>query len=94
LEFSGESVEFTTRVGQMRFADFRDDDAATFGANFEATEVGGGAAQGFVGDVQAILNPRVSRAVEAMGTKEQVKFADGLDCVSEERLDRARLVAA
>jgi hypothetical protein len=29
-----------------------------------------------------------------MGTKEQVKFADGLDCVSEERLDRARLVAA
>jgi hypothetical protein len=78
----------------MRFADFRDDDAATFGANFEATEVGGGAAQGFVGDVEAVLNARVSGAIEAMGAKEQVEFADGLDGVGEEWLDRARLVAA
>jgi len=29
-----------------------------------------------------------------MGAKEQVEFADGLDGVGEERLDRARLVAA
>src|SRR5258708_2854599 len=78
----------------MRFADFRDDDAAAFGANFEATEVGGGAAHGFVGDVEAVLNARMGGAVEAMGPKEEMEFADGLDGVGEERFDGARLVAA
>ena len=87
LKLRGESVEFAASIGEMRFADFRDDDAPAFGANLEATEIGGGAAQGFVSDVQAVLNARVSRAVKAMGAKEQVKFADCLDGVGKERLD-------
>jgi len=87
-------VEFASGVREVSFADLGDDDAAAFGTNFQATQVGGGAAQGFVGDVEAVLNARVSGAIEAMGAKEQVEFADGLDSVGEERLDRARLVAA
>jgi hypothetical protein len=94
LEFRGESMEFAAGVGEMRFADFGDYDATALGANFEAAEVGGGAAQGFVGDVQAVLNARVSRAVEAMGAKKQVEFANGLDGVGKERFDRTGLVAA
>ena len=94
LEFRRESVEFAAGVGKMRFANFGDDDAAAFGANFEAAEVGCGAAQGFVGDVEAVLNTWVCGAVEAMGAKEQVEFADCLDGVGKEGLDGTGLVAA
>ena len=94
LEFRGQSVEFAAGVGEMRLADSGDHDAAAFGANFKAAEVGGSATQGFVGGVEAVLNARVDRAVEAMGAKEQMEFADGLDGVGEERFNGTRLVAA
>jgi len=85
LQFSGESVEFAAGVGEVSFTDFSDDDTAAFGANFEAAEIGGSAAKGFVGNVEAVLDARVGSAVKAMGTEQQVEFTQSLDGVGEER---------
>ena len=94
LQFVGQGVEFAARVGEVCFADLGDDDAAAFGANLEAAEIGSGAAQGLVGDVEGILDARMSGAVKAMGAEEQVEFANGLDGIGKERLDGALLLAA
>src|SRR6202035_6121252 len=64
-----------------------DDEAAAFGTNLTAAEIGGSAAKGFVGDVEAVLDARVCGAVKAMGSEEQVEFAQGLDGIGEERFD-------
>jgi hypothetical protein len=87
LQIGSESVELAARVGQVSFADLGDDDAAAFGTDFETAEVGGGAAKGFVGCVEAVLDARVGGAVKAMGAEEQVEFAQCLDGIGEERLD-------
>ena len=87
-------MEFAASVGEVSFADLGDDDAATLGANLEAAQIGGGAAQGFVGEVEAVLDARVSGAIKAMGTEEQVEFTQGQDCVGEERFDGAGRLAA
>ena len=94
LEFRGESVEFAAGIGEVSFADLRNDNAAAFGANFEAAQIGSRAAQGFVGDVEAVLHARVSDVVEAMGAEEQVEFTHGQDGIGEERLDGTGLLAA
>ena len=44
LQFGGESVKFAAGVGEVGFADFGDNDAASFGANFETAQIGGRAA--------------------------------------------------
>ena len=87
-------MEFAASVGEVSFADLGDDDAAALGANFEAAQIGGGAAQGFVGEVEAVLDARVSGAIKAMGTEEQVEFTQGQDSVGEERFDGAGRLAA
>ena len=94
LQFGGKSVEFAASVGEVSFADLGDDDAAAFGTNFETTEIGGSAAQGFVGDVEAVLNARVSSAVKAMGAEKEMEFAHGLDGIGEERFDGTSGLAA
>ena len=63
------TVEFAAGVGQVSFADPGDDDAAAFGTNFEAAQICGGAAQGLVSGVEAVLHARVGGAVQAMGAE-------------------------
>jgi hypothetical protein len=67
----------------MSFTNLGDDYAAAFGADFEAAQIGGGAAQGFVGGVEAVLNAWVGGAVKAVSAKEQMEFAQGLDGAGE-----------
>jgi hypothetical protein len=94
LQFGGESVEFAAGVGKMSFADLGDDNAAAFGADLQAAQIGGGAAKRLIGGVEAVLDARMGHAVKAVGAKQQVEFAQGLDSVGEKRFDGTSRLAA
>jgi hypothetical protein len=94
LQFGGESVEFAAGVGKMSFAYLGDDNAAAFGADLQAAQIGGGAAKRLVSGVEAVLDPGMSRTVKAVGAEHQVEFAHGLDGVGEKRFDGTGRLAA
>ena len=81
-------------VGKMSFADLGDDNAAAFGTNFEAAEIGGSAAQRLVSGVEAVLDPGGGGAVKAMGAQEQVEFSEGLYGAGEEGFNGTGSLAA
>ena len=81
LQIVRQGVKFAANIGEVAFADFGYDDAAALNADLKAIEIGGRASEGIVRSVQAVLNSRVIRVVQAVRAKQQMKLTKRLNQV-------------
>src|SRR5579864_6387486 len=86
LKILGQSEKITTHIGERRIAEFRCDKSAALDANFEAVQVGGDGAQGFVGAIEALQQARVLPVIETRGTQQQVERAKRANEVQQQGL--------
>jgi len=91
LKIAGQGMKFAARIGQMAFGNFSDDDAAAFGADFHAAEVGSDTEQGVVSGIETVENTGMRGLIQTMSAKEEVKFAEGADGLVLQRVGMRQL---